>query len=169
MTDQAYPVGKPKGRLLFIGLPGHTVEYPRYQTKSGLKYGSSSLSGYITNPDEAAADVADELAIGAAVIDKRAALTRKPRLAYLSPLCDVSLPDGTVDRCPEPSAMMSGAMAGNGFGALLAMQRVHKSRSAEPGPLDSVCTSTYVAWWRDHGARVGRWNGSAIDWEGGGE
>ena len=61
MTRSEYPVGKPRGRLLFIGLPGHTVEYPKYQTASGFKYGNGSLSGY-QHPEDRCVEqrVADE-------------------------------------------------------------------------------------------------------------
>lgn len=155
---------KNKGVLLSIGLGGHSIEFPPCRNGS-LSYGQSTLSGYYHDPEKAAAHSADDLKIGAAVLDKRTILEKNPSLAYSSPLVDVDLPDNAVDVCPVPSAMFASAVADNAYGGLLAMQATHEATSKKPGPLDNISLVAYVDWWRAAGARVGRWNGSTIDWE----
>lgn len=158
-----------KGKLLCIGKGGHTIHYPS-RKEGSLNYGPSTLSGYITNADEATRDSAKELAKGATIIDKIPAIDHGQgvRMAIRGPMVNVDLNDDQTDECPEPSEIMATAMMadpGNQFGHLLALQKVHKMTSNEPGPLDHVSIAVYASMWKQAGARVGTWNGQTIEWE----
>jgi hypothetical protein len=130
--------------------------------------GGSILSGY-GSPDSPHAS-AESIPNGTVAIDKRAAVETDAgyRLAINGPMVGIDLGPDQIDRCPQPSALMSEAMSshGNEYGTLLALQNLSKAADpAKPGPMDKVSIPAYVELWRSVGARIGRYADNAIVWE----
>lgn len=91
---------------------------------------------------------------GVFVLDKREALLRDPALAAQSPLVDLELKDGTVERLNTDAARSMLPGLSGGFEVLAALALAHEGR-LEPGPLDSVSLGDYLKWWGSRGARLG--------------
>ena len=141
---------KRKIRFISFGLGGSSAEIDC----TGAFEDRSTLSGY-SRPDDFFKDHADyDVPDGTMAVDLRQVVEQSPSLSFRSPMVDIKLEPGQVRECPEPSDLMAGAMAGNAFGSFLAMQKAHKAKSQEPGPLDSVSVEDYVGWWRRAGARI---------------
>ena len=174
-----------KPGLLVFGLGGHHVQTFPWKQKCSpwngepndrwLKYGQGSISGYenpesfvarFQNPRDGCSDDAPGFYEGCPVIDKREVLKKNSALAIISPMCGLLLDEEEVDECPTPSAMFAGAVADNGFGALLRVQKTCKTVAPkQPGSLDSISVTKYVEWWRSRGARVGVIRNDVIVWE----
>jgi hypothetical protein len=152
---------KRKGFVIWFGLGGHVIEAI-----------NCHLSGY-ERPESFEArvekgDYEDYDLEGAFVINKREILQEKPHLCLKGPLVDCKIESDTyIDRCPEPSPIFAGAVKGNEFGTLLAMQQLGygKEKPSDPGPLDSVSPKAYAEWWKKHGASVGKFIGGKIVWD----
>ncbi len=143
-------------KLVEFAQGGDSVEFGRFCCSSG--YG---------NPDSphAADPATTTIPDGTIAIDKRAAIDTPEGYAWVfkGPMVDVDLPDGGVDPCPQPSALMAGAVAENAFGALLATHTVTR-QTQKRGSLDHVSISEYVQGWADHGARIGHYVDGQIIW-----
>lgn len=130
------------------------------------KWGSSKITGY-GRPDNPHAGEPNErhpIADGTPALDLLPALETDEgwNWAFRGPMVDVDLPDGEVDRCPEPSPVFAAAVSGNQFGTLLAVHAATKGKRA--GALDSVSRSEYIAEWVKRGARLGHYVGGKIVW-----
>ena len=147
-------------KLVTFGVGGDGVELGK----------GSHISGY-GNPDRPHASApSDTLMIpdGCPAIDMRPAVESGDgvKLAISGPMVNVDLADDDVDRCPEPSALMGVAMAGNAYGTMLAVQKVSRlADPVKPGPLDKVSVKVYIGLWRDAGARIGHYMGGSIVWD----
>lgn len=165
-------------KLITFGRRGHTLYiddiHPEYSnvTCSGYEDPESFVKPYHWWADAPGImrthlDGYDMPAEGVPVIDVRAAVDTEDGLKYAlrGPIVNVRLKAGEVSECPIPSeCMISGLVAEGGYGALVASHidsRVNKSRS----PLDEVSVSEFVAGWREHGARVGKFIDNRIVWE----
>jgi hypothetical protein len=129
----------------------------------------SRTSGY-GNPDRPHAADGKDIPDGTPVLDTRAATDTDAgfALVFKGPMVDPSLPDGEVDPCPEPSPVLAYGLAhqpDGQFAGLLLRQAVSRNKGESRGPLDSVSVAEYVRGWREHGARVGRYQAGAIVWE----
>ena len=99
---------------------------------------------------------------GAVVIDKRECMSAAK--CFASPLVSTGLKPGEIDHFDTDlidSSMMCKAMMdepGNGFGSML------KVAKTGVGSLDSVAVDVYTAWWKDVGARIGRFEDGQIVW-----
>lgn len=147
-------------KLVCFGRGSDTVEYG----------GGCHGSGYGTPERPHASEIREgkELVIpdGTPVIDKRAAIETPEGYAWVfrGPMVNVDLPDGGFDECPQPSAIMAGAMAENSYGGMLAVHLGQKARGVERGSLDHVSTREYVEGWKAVGARIGHYEGGQIVW-----
>jgi hypothetical protein len=107
---------------------------------------------------------------GVPVIDTNSATDTKEGRAWSfhGPMVDVDLPDGEIDRLGDVSPIMGPAVAAFGMTAMVAENKA-AVQSKKAGPLDSVAIPEYIAGWRDHGARIGRFflagNIGRIEWE----
>lgn len=104
---------------------------------------------------------------GCRVIDKMPAIDHGDgvKMAISGPMVNVKLDAGEIYRCPEPSAVMVAAMAGNEFGTLATLQTAQRATKQQYGALDSVDVETYARLWKEAGARLGRVHQNAIVWE----
>lgn len=143
-------------KLVCFGRGGDSVEYG----------GGCRGSGYGT-PERPHAAEGEVIPDGTPVIDKRAAVETEAGFAWVfkGPMCNPDIVDDEVIACPVPSDALVAGVSGNSYGTLLALQGVHKLASTEPGPLDYVSVKRYVDGWREHGARIGHYEGGVIVWE----
>jgi hypothetical protein len=148
-------------KLVCFGNGGDSVEFG----------GGCSSSGY-GNPERPhAAEPDDDCIIpnGTPAIDKRPAIQTDEgyRWVFKGPMCNVDLPDGDYEPCPEPSPIFTSAMIqpGNGFGPLLAEHIVSRRSGAKRSGLDRVSISEYIAGWRAVGARIGHYQDGKIVWD----
>lgn len=157
-------------KLIVFGAGGHTLYLGRGHTCSGYERPETLCVPYHwwSHPAGVMSTHLDVVGSeGCPVLDIRAAVAEKAgfRMVVSGPMVDVSLAAGEVDRCPEPSPIMAGALSGssNAFGGLLALQGAARAtRPGAPGPLDSVSIGHYVRLWRECGARVGMVRGGGI-------
>lgn len=131
-----------------------------------MEYGGGCTgSWYLHTPEEIAKHYQEELEPGVLLIDKRPALEGERGThanAYASPMCDVELPDGAIDRLDLSGAeFMVGALKQTGYGGILRAHEIAAEVAPDvAGPLDSVSISQYVQWWRDRGAAIYRYDGN---------
>lgn len=95
------------------------------------------------------------------VLDKRPALRTNPVLGIKSPLVDVELEAGKVERLDASAARSMLPGLSGGFEVLAALAIANDGKP-EPGPLDSVSLADYLEWWRSRGARLGRMDGEGL-------
>lgn len=143
-------------KLVCFGNGGDSVEYG----------GGCRGSGYGT-PERPHAAEGCVIPDGTPAIDKRAAVNTPEGLAWVfkGPMCNPDLPDDAVEACPEPSQALVAGIAGNSYGTLMAIHGLHKAKESTPGPLDYVSIRQYVEGWREHGARIGHYEGGVIVWD----
>lgn len=159
---------KDRAFVLSFGLAGHGIDALTESIPGSLS--ESHLSGY-EDPEgfeKRFSEYSNYDFSRTIVVDKRAALEERPFRAFESPLVSCKLAADEVSACPIPDPLFAGALAsdpGNSFAGLLALQTIHKTQSAQPGPLDSVSPSAYAAWWKANGARIGRIVDARIVWE----
>jgi len=151
-----------KAHLIYFGLAGHGVELSEQREDSRS---ISHISGYDSPESFERCLVSERRSIYPAlahvpVLDKRPALKKHPGYAYSSPLVDVRLSDGEVDRINKESALEMLPGLSGGFDTLAALAIAHKGK--EPGPLDSVSVQDYIQWWTSRGARLGRMDSSGL-------
>jgi hypothetical protein len=147
---------KRTAKLVTFGKGGDTVYWGGHSTTSG--YG---------NPDRPHAAAGEDIPDGTPALDTRPATDTDAGVSWVfkGPMVDPDLADGEGEECPEPSPVMAAGLSGSFLG-LLAVQITERAKGRKrAGPLDYVSVSEYVAGWRDHGARVGRYEGGAIVWE----
>ena len=146
-------------KLVHFGRGGDTVYYGEGCIASG--YGSPE------RPHAAKLGDPVEYPDGTPVVDVRAAVETDEgyRWVFKGPMCNPDIPDGEVDECPMPSAVMAGAMGEQGgpYAVLLAQHVVSKSKKQRSG-LDSVSIAEYLAGWKEHGARIGEYQNGQIVW-----
>jgi len=158
-----------KAHLISFGLRGHGIEITDTWRSGTLVKGHisgydspESFEGMLARGEKAEypplADVP--------VLDKRPALQAHPVLGIQSPLVDVGLEDGTVERLDARAARSMLPGLSGGFEVLAACAIVHDGKP-EPGPLDSVSLRDYLEWWVSRGARLGRMDeeGLRIVWQ----
>jgi hypothetical protein len=166
-------------KLLHFGKRGSTLHYSHQGYRHCESQGYEDPESWVkpfhwwTDPPEKMSLHWHDVEIPAAgipVVDVRDAVDTPAGHSWVfnGPLLDVDLPDGAVDRLPEVSSLLALGVAGNSFGTLLADHRRTK-QTQDRGSLDTVSLSEYVAGWREHGARIGRFyveNGAGrIEWE----
>lgn len=146
-------------KLVCFGQGGHTEYVGRHGS-----YRNVTISGY-DKPDNWKVDETRDYIPDCPVINKRDAVETIDGHAwvFLGPMVDVDLEPNAVDKCPNPSPIFAQAVAGNQFGALLALQVVADRK--KPGPLDSVDVQTYIQGWKKHGAKIGKIQNGSIVWE----
>lgn len=149
-----------KAKFVEFSLGGDTVHYGDGCTGSG--YGSPERP-------HAADPRTHEIPDGTLVLDKRPALgtAAGKHWVFKGPMVNVDLEEGEVDRLPE-GGIIAQAMMGdrsNQFGQMLRAQKAHKEKTSQPGPLDYVSVSEYVAGWVAKGAIVGTYENGNIKWE----
>lgn len=105
---------------------------------------------------------------GCILIDKRAVLQERPGLSIDAPMVNLKLADADVsraaDRLDHPAArLVMSAIAENqpGIGVLAAKALIDPTYIG----LDYVSPAAYVAWWRAHGATIGRVEHGMVIWE----
>lgn len=145
-------------KLVTFGKGGDSVYYGNGITSSG--YGNPE------NPHAAAPDRGNIFPDGTPAIDTRQATDTEIgfKWVFSGPLVNVDLPEDKVDICPEPSDLFSAALQGE-YKNLLSYHKALKDSQKKIGPLDSVCTKEFVRGWREHGARVGKYENGKIVWE----
>ncbi len=151
-------------KLVQFGRGGDQVYLARLDKED--TWGGGMISGYGT-PERPHAAEGFHPADGTPVLDVRPALeTREGYLfAFKTPMVDPELQDGLIDRMPDPDPLFAEAVAGNQYGSMLSLQRLHKaSGSKAAGPLDKVSVRQYVAGWAAVGARVGAYRNGEIVW-----
>lgn len=167
---------QPQATLLAIGLGGSSAHFPPF-TEGTLSYGPGSSSSHGTDPDAAAisADTYHDfdpstctntkrpgrLAIGAFIVDKRAPLADRPNLAIISPLPT----GGETSRLDIPKGSMVAKGVARHSPLVASALQAHRTSASTLRSLDYASPQDYADWWREHGARIGRWNGTSIDWE----
>lgn len=157
-----------KLRLVTFGIGGHT-EYYDTHTIHGYERPNTVLKPYHwwADPENKISyHIQPGTADGVPVINTRNAVETKEgfKMAINGPMVDVTLPDGEIDQCPEPSPVFAGAVSGNQFGTLLKLQEKSRAKS-EIGPLDSVSIAEYARRWKEVGAQVGVIKGDKIVWD----
>lgn len=153
-----------KAHLISFGLAGHGVEIT--DTRRNGSRTKARISGYDCPESFERALARGEKAeypplAGVPVLDKRPALRDRPVLGIQSPLVDVELEEGTVERLDARAARSMLHGLSGGFEVLAALAIVHDGKP-EPGPLDSVPLRDYLEWWRERGARLGRMDGQGL-------
>ena len=149
-----------KVALILFGLGGHVFHFTDDP--------NSTLSGYDSPESLLKYNVKDydgryQLE-GAVVIDKRACMSVAK--CYASPLVSTGLKPGEIDRFDMANitgSLMCTAMMedpGNEFGTIL-----KGAELAGISSLDSVAVDVYTAWWKDAGARIGRFEDGGISWD----
>lgn len=154
--------------LICFGLGGHSVETAEtYKDGTRVK---GSLSGYDSPESFERALAHGEKAEypplgGVPVLDQRRVLRANPMLSVRSPLVDVDLAEGTVDRLDTAAAQRMLPGLSGGFDTLAAAALAHAGK-LEPGPLDGVSVADFIAWWVSRDARLGRMDetGTRIVW-----
>lgn len=145
-------------KLVVFGVGGDLVHYSHNHTSSG--YGTPD------NP-HAAADLPD----GVPVVDLRPAVATDVgrRQVFVGPMVNVDLHDDEIDRFDDghpATKLVHAATKGNSFGALLGLSKAcHTLAPDEPGPLDFIPTTAWIARWRRFGARIGTTADGSIIWE----
>src|SRR5205823_1607301 len=108
-----------------------------------------------------------ELVEGGYVLDKRAALEKRPGLAVLSPMCRGDLAAGQRDPFGgAEGSLVARAIASDPENPASGLARLALA-APHCGAFDDVAPDIFAAWWRAHGARVGRRLGEEIVWEDG--
>ena len=122
--------------------------------------------GYGT-PEKPHAAAGKDIPDGTPVIDNRAAIDTDKGFGWVfaGPMVDVNIPWGAVSKCPAPTPEMATGLQG-AFATLAGLHLAARQEKASAGPLDMVSVEEYVNGWRDHGARIGRYQGGNIEWEG---
>lgn len=159
-----------RAHLISFGLAGHLV-YTSDTWKDGCRV-KGQISGYDTPESFVNALSRGEKSSypplgGVPVLDKRAVLRDQPALAIKSPLVDVDLEDGAIDRIDTGSARALLPGLSGQFETLAGMAIVHAlAGKKEPGPLDSISLATFIEWWTSRGARLGHMDddGLTIIW-----
>lgn len=150
-------------KLVCFGRGGHSIDFGRID--HGSYSSTSRLSGYCSpdNPPVSRDDC--EIPDGTPVIDKLPAIETEAGYAWVfkGPMVDVDLVDGDCDECPQPSALFATAVAENAYGGLLAVHAVGRL-AGKRGALDSVSLREYIEGWREHGGRIGEYQGGRIIW-----
>jgi hypothetical protein len=138
-------------KLVTFGRSGDTA----YCTRD--KWGKSTITGYgrPDRPHAGESNATHPIEDGTPALDLLPAIETAAgfKWAFCGPMVDVDLPDGQVEKCPEPSPMFAAAVSGNQFGTLLAVHATTKDQKA--GALDSVCIREYIEGWTARGARLG--------------
>ena len=154
--------------LVSFGLGGHSVEI--VDTWRDGTRDKGHISGYDSPESLERALEREEKdsyppLAGVPVLDKRAVLKEHPELSFHSPLVDIDLPDGSVDRIDTKAARNMLPGLSGGFDLLAAQAIAHEGKD-EPGPLDSVSVSDFINWWVSRGARLGHMDdaGRRIVW-----
>ena len=142
-------------KLVCFGQGGDTVHYA----------GGSTCSGY-GNPDRPHAAEGKDIPDGTPVIDKRAAVDTSEgfKWVFRGPMVNVDLPDEGYEACPKPSETMIAGLQGS-FNTMAGLHLASRAKGEPRGPLDYVSVAEYVRGWREHGARIGTYQGGAIVWE----
>jgi hypothetical protein len=163
--------GEPRKKafLIYFGLGGHGVEF--YESRREGRRMRGHISGY-DSPEsfERQLSRGEEENYpplsGVPVLDKRVILEKHPEYSFRSPLVDVDVRDGEVDRVNTESARSMLPRLSGGFDVMAAAAIAHEGRK-DPGPLDSVSVRDYIAWWVSRGARLGYMDeeGKRIQWE----
>ena len=144
-----------KVKLCSIGLGGNSMEYGE----------GCHGSWYLFSPEDIAKHYADRLEEGVLLIDKRPAVEGEKCVnAFASPMCNVDMADGEIDRFGsryvESDSIMLSAMRETAYGPILQAADIAAEVAPDlPGPLDYVPISQYVQWWRERGAIVYRYDG----------
>jgi len=138
-----------------LGLGGNSCEYGN----------GSHSTWYLQTPEEIGKHYADKLQPGVICLDKRPALERNTAYAFASPMVNVDMTDGDIDRFgsryTESDSIMLSAMKQTAYGSIIRAAEVCAEVAPEqPGPLDYVPISEYVDWWQTRGAVVYTWNGA---------
>ena len=156
--------------VISFGRGGHTIQVS-HTWRDGVTRTKGCISGYDTPQSFERALARGEKQeypplAGLPVLDKREVLKETPALSFRSPLVDVDLEDGTIDRLDTHAARSMLPGLSGGFEVLAASAIVHEGKP-EPGPLDSVSVGDYIAWWRSRGAKLGRMSedGLRIVWQ----
>jgi hypothetical protein len=125
-----------------------------------------TCSGYGT-PERPHAAAGEDIPDGTPAIDNRAAVETDTGFSWVfaGPMVDVNIPWGVVNKCPTPTPEMVAGMQGV-FSTLTGLQLAARQERQAAGPLDMVSVEEYVNGWRDHGARIGRYQDGQIEWEG---
>lgn len=145
--------------LIDIGRYGASLhDKPRGNT-------TGHLSTYDTDPEKILTRHGDQIVEGCPIVDKRHLLGTEgfTRNVMSSPLVDVRLKDGEVDR-PEVDAFFGAALLdanrGNGMSLILAKHMTDKKFTG----LSAVSIGDFVGWWAQRGARIGTVSNGEIIW-----
>lgn len=142
-----------------FGLGGHHEDYI-------TEHGGCYLSGY-DSPDNWTPDEGVDYS-RAVVIDKRDAVSKRPSLAYRSPLLRVGAKGIEKFDMNSVSSGFVEAIADQNPTVAVCLRLNEATPSEEPGPFDNVDIATYAAWWKSNGARIGTVNSAGrIIWEDG--
>ena len=146
-----------KIRLCSLGLGGSHLEYG----------GGCSSSWYLGSPEEVVKHYAHELEPGVLLIDKRPALDQNCAYAFASPMVDVDMADGEVDRFASRYLASGGGImvdaikeSGSQWGTIIKAAEIAKVAPDVPGLLDFVPVAYYSKWWHDRGALIYKYDGS---------
>ena len=137
-----------------LGLGGNSMEYG----------GGCTRSGYLHSVEEVAKHYAHELTEGVLLLDKRPVLEEQPGCAFASPMVNVDMQEGDVDRFMERLSSSDHIVLDmlkeySGYGGVIQAAEVASEIGAEYGPLDYVPIPVYVDWWVSRGAALYRWDG----------
>lgn len=144
-------------KLVTFGRNGDTAYCARDQ------WGKSTITGY-GSPDRPHAGEGKGIADGTPALNLRPALETAEGISWVfkGPMVDVDLAEDAIEKCPEPSALLAGALAGNQYGTLLAIHQTTKKERA--GSLDYVSMSEYIREWVSRGAVLGYYQNDRIVW-----
>lgn len=146
-----------KIKLCSLGLGGNHLEYG----------GGCSSSWYLHSPEEIAQHYAHELDAGVLLIDKKPAVEENYAYAFASPMVNVDMAEGEVDRFASRYLASGGGMivdaikeSGSQWGTIVKAAEIANEVAPDvPGPLDYVPIAYYVKWWQDRGAVIYRYDG----------
>jgi len=144
-----------KVKLASLGLGGNTMEYG----------GGCMSSWYLHDIAEIAEHYRKELSEGVLLIDKRPAVEDNPAYAFASPMVNVDMEDGEIDRfgsryLAEDNLIVSALKETAWGGVIHAAEIAAQVAPDKAGPLDYVPISQYVEWWRLRGAVIYRYDGA---------
>lgn len=151
--------------LVTFGLGGHQCYF---ENKGHTLSGYRDPGNFILELIRPTGKYCDMVPQGTPVIDMREILNRRPKLAWLSPLVDVTLQDNEICRCGQFSQWLSEALCHNTKSTTFGhMVDTHQKVIALglPGPLDYVSVGTFVRWWECAGARIGSVKDGIILWK----